>query len=274
MSTYAIGDIHGCLESLKGLLHYINFNENKDKLWFTGDLINRGPKSLETLKFLYEMQDIIQVVLGNHDISLLILDEDKDIKIQHNCHDILTSKKKHIYFSWLKKQSFFHYDKELDYCMVHAGIIPQWDLNTAMLLNNEVAEYLKSKSKYKKLITNLFGNKPIKWDPELNGMNRIRFIVNVFTRLRFCSSDGEIELKTKGNKIHDNRKFKPWFLIKKRKAENENIIFGHWASLMGKTNQDKIFALDTGCVWGGKLTALRLEDKKMYAISSKEKSLQ
>ena len=271
MSTYAIGDVHGCLDSLKNLLYNIKFNENKDKLWFTGDLVNRGPKSLDTLEFLYDMKDIVKIVLGNHDVTLLLLDVNKKIKIEHTCQDILYSKKKHILITWLKKQPLLHYDKELKYCMVHAGILPSWDLQLAIKLSNEVIVYFKSKEKYYSLLMNLFGNKPDLWNENLTGIDRIRFIINVFTRLRFCSTNGQIELKTKGNKISNDKKYRPWFLINERKTKDTNIIFGHWASLMGKVNVKNIFSLDTGCVWGGKLTALRLEDKKIFFISSKEK---
>ena len=272
MSTYAVGDIHGCLKSLKHLLYHIKFNENQDHLWFTGDLINRGPKSLETLRFIHEMKDIAKIVLGNHDITLLINSHNyylPYIKYDTPFQEIIRAYDKNTIINWLKKQPLFYHDDNLNFSMVHAGILPSWDKKACIFLNKEVQDYLNNKEKYKVLINNLFCNKPDVWDENMQGIRRIRFIINVFTRLRFCTSYGEIELKTKGCKIKNYKKYKPWFSFNS-KYRKEKIIFGHWASLMGKVKEKNVYPLDTGCVWDGYLTALRLEDKKLFYIPSKE----
>lgn len=265
MATYAIGDIQGCLSALQALLLIIDFDEGKDELWFTGDLVNRGPASLETLRFIKNLKGNHRIVLGNHDLHLLA--------IHHHAHpgweedtlqSILTANDREELLGWLIQQPLLHYDEKLGFLMVHAGIAPDWTLATAQQLADEIKTILLSPSA-REFFCNMYGNLPNQWHDSLTGWDRYRCITNYLTRARFCYPDGRLELRTKGKLVSST--LIPWFNIPSRVNKDLKIIFGHWAALGGVTNTPNIFALDTGCVWGYSLTAMCLEDGKRFSVS-------
>ncbi len=265
MATYAIGDIQGCLEPLQCLLKEIEFNPPNDRLWLAGDLINRGPDTLATLRFLYELRDSITIVLGNHDLHFIAVyyglrkrgknDTLDELLRAPDCADLVY---------WLRQQKLLHHDPLLNFTMVHAGIPPQWDLSEALAHAREVENVLQG-DKIENFLVGMYGNLPSRWDENLDGVDRLRLITNYFTRMRFCNAEGELELQTKESADAAPPGFAPWFSYLARKTCSEKIIFGHWAALEGRTNVNNVFALDTGCVWGGALSALRLEDEAPFS---------
>jgi bis(5'-nucleosyl)-tetraphosphatase (symmetrical) len=259
MATYVIGDIQGCFDSLLRLLDQIKFDSHRDTLWFTGDLVNRGPKSLEVLRFIKNLKNT-QIVLGNHDLYLLaIVYTDVNCNSENNLQAIVNAPDKEELCTWLRNRSLLHHDSSLGYTLVHAGFPPQWNLNKAMECAKEVEIVLRSEQ-YKDFLKNMYGNEPSQWNDSLVGWERLRFITNCLTRIRFCDIKGNLELTTKGINITSDNYF-PWFKLPNRCSKDLNILFGHWAALQGRTNEPNVYALDTGCVWGRCLTAMRLEDK-------------
>jgi bis(5'-nucleosyl)-tetraphosphatase (symmetrical) len=270
MSTYAIGDIQGCYKELQQLLALINFDPKHDTLWCTGDLVNRGPQSLEVLRFFKSLGERAISVLGNHDLHLLViaygfteyLNEDDTF------NEILAAPDREELMEWLRHLPFLHHDAERDLTLIHAGLPPQWDLKLAIKNAREVESVLRGK-RFKDYLAHLYGNKPRKWSSDLEGWDRMRFITNCFTRLRYCNAEGKLALKRKGSpseELLDNKEGDyPWFMVPKRESRHHRIIFGHWSTL-GYRDDHSIYALDTGCLWGGSLTALRLEDRKVFCI--------
>lgn len=266
MATYAIGDVQGCYEPLMQLLNKINFNSNNDTLWFTGDLVNRGPDSLQVLRFIKNLSSK-QIVLGNHDLHLLA--------VVHGAHPglnedtvkpILDASDRHELIEWLQQQPLIHHDEKLGYTMVHAGLSPEWDLAIAKKLSHEVESVLQSPHASNYLHA-MYGDQPDQWNNALQGNDRLRCITNYFTRARLCHPDGRLELKSKG-KINANvSHLIPWFKLPQRINTNLKILFGHWAALGGETHTPNTYALDTGCVWGFCLTAMRLEDGKKFSAN-------
>lgn len=260
MPTYAIGDVQGCFQSLQKLLEKIQFNPDTDTLWFTGDLVNRGPQSLEVLRFIKNLGDKHRVVLGNHDLHLLgaacgvhpTLTED-------SFADILLAEDKDELIEWLCHLPLLH--EELGYVMTHAGLAPMWDLPTAKRLAKEVETVLQGEQRAT-FLREMYGNEPALWQESLRGWDRLRCITNYFTRMRFCDRSGGLELKTKGKITEKSQEKIPWFLLPNRVNADIKIIFGHWAALSGITDTPNTYALDTGCVWGYCLTAMRLEDEE------------
>lgn len=270
MATYAIGDIQGCFFALEKLLEEIHFDPKKDVLWFTGDLVNRGPQSLETLRFIKNLGDHQRIVLGNHDLHLLA--------IAHEAHagwpedtlaPILKAGDREELLDWLLHQPLLHHDETLGFTMIHAGLAPSWDLATAKKLAAEVEAILQSDQRLA-FFQNMYGNTPTKWDETLQGWERIRCIVNYLTRARFCHLDGSLEFKTKENIRQDQTDLIPWFKLPDRRNANLKMIFGHWAALGGVTQTPNTFALDTGCIWGFSLTAMRLDDLQCFSVSCKK----
>jgi bis(5'-nucleosyl)-tetraphosphatase (symmetrical) len=267
MATYAIGDIQGCLEPLQCLLKKIAFNPAKDKLWLAGDLINRGPNTLATLRYLYKLRDSITIVLGNHDLHFIAVyygqrkqgknDTLSELLRAPDCADLVY---------WLRQQKLVHHDSELAFTMVHAGIPPQWNLPEALARAAEVEVVLQSDAP-EEFLAGMYGNSPSRWNYDLVGIERLRVITNYFTRMRFCSASGELELQTKESADAAPAGFSPWFSFLNRKMRSDKIIFGHWAALEGNTKTNNIYALDTGCVWGGSLTALCLEDETYFSCN-------
>ncbi len=258
MATYAIGDIQGCFDELQQLLQQLNFDQANDQLWFCGDLVNRGPKSLETLRFVKGLGDAAVTVLGNHDLHLLAKAEGfgKQLK-QDTLDEILNAPDCDELMHWLRHQPLLHYDNELGYSMVHAGLPPQWDLATAQSCARELEKKLRA-ADYHEFIRVMYGNQPDLWSDELEGVERWRFITNVFTRLRFCYPDGRLELKAKGEPGTQKAGCLPWYDVPGRKTENNRIVFGHWSTL-GVGERKNTLSLDGGCLWGGRLVAVRLD---------------
>lgn len=270
MPTYAIGDVQGCYEPLIKLLDIIQFDPSNDQLWFVGDLINRGPASLKTLRFIKTLQPSPICVLGNHDLALLAIASGAQTfnPNLHNFSDILQADDREELVFWLEHRPLIHYDRLLNYVLTHAGIYPAWDLAYALSLGKEVESVLQGPHLEKHLFyQHMYGNHPEYWDPNLFEYDRLRFIVNAFTRMRFCSVDGYLDLTTKDSIENEPPGFYPWFNLPNRLPQDYNIIFGHWASLLGQCNTPKVFALDTGCVWGNALTAMRLDDQRRFSVA-------
>ncbi len=268
MATYAIGDIQGCYSALQRLLEKIGFNPQHDALWFTGDLVNRGPQSLETLRFIKQLGEREVTVLGNHDLHLLAVAHGLHSgKPQDTLQGILDAPDFTELCDWLRQQPLLYHDPTLNYTMVHAGIPAQWDLSTALSHAHEVESALRS-PQYAEFLAHLYGAEPSCWDNNLSGWPRLRLITNYFTRMRFCTAAGQLDLKHKMTSI-DSAEYLPWFQLPNRQNRDLRIIFGHWAALRGKTSAADVYALDTGCVWGDCLTAMRLEDQQRFSVACK-----
>lgn len=269
MATYAIGDVQGCYAQLEQLLELIHYDSHRDVLWFTGDLVNRGPDSLRTLQFISELPETTIAVLGNHDLTLLaahvgaILPQPGD-----TYQDILNAPMREEYLFWLRNRPLMHYDPKLQFALCHAGIYPLWDLTQAQILAHEVESILQGPAFHEALHA-MFGNHPTIWSATLNGWDRFRFIVNAFTRMRFCAADGTLDLQNKSEISHAPA-FMPWFSVPARKTSRDKVIFGHWAALAGVSNTPGVYALDTGCVWGNALTAICLETEQRFHVSCKQ----
>ena len=267
MATYAIGDIQGCFFALEKLLEQISFDKYNDTLWFTGDLVNRGPQSLETLRFVKSLGQYQKTVLGNHDLHLLAVAEHAHTGWPDDTlQPILQAPDRIELLDWLRQQPLLHHDADIGFTMIHAGLAADWDLLTAKTLASEVETILRSEH-FHDFFVHMYGNEPNQWSDTLQDWDRIRCIVNYLTRARFCHSDGSLELTTKENIDPTQTHLLPWFKVPTRRTANLNIIFGHWAALGGVTQAANTFAIDTGCVWGFKLTAMRLEDGKRYSVS-------
>jgi bis(5'-nucleosyl)-tetraphosphatase (symmetrical) len=272
MSTYAIGDVQGCYDSLRALLDIIHFNEHDDTLWFTGDLISRGPKSLSSLRFIKNLQSHAITVLGNHDLSLLAVVYAKINKHHNNSLDeLLGASDRDELCDWLRRQPLLHHDNTLNYTMTHAGIYPFWDLAVAQQCAKEVEHILQSEycTEYFK---NMYGNEPSGWSDQLTHFDRLRFITNAFTRMRVCTTDGHLNLEYKGDLDNIPQGLLPWYAVPDRVNCHLNIIFGHWAALDCKVNAPNLHPLDSGCCWGKQLTALCLETKERFQVLCREKT--
>jgi bis(5'-nucleosyl)-tetraphosphatase (symmetrical) len=265
MATYAVGDLQGCLSHLQCLLQRVAFDPDKDRLWLVGDLVNRGPQSLETLRFLYRMRDAVTCVLGNHDLHLLAVAQNIErLKKADTLREILDAPDRDELLDWLRHQKLLHYDAERDIALVHAGIPPQWTLAKALKRASEVEEALRDDARFPLFLDGMYGNEPARWDGELHGIPRLRVITNCFTRMRFCSADGTLDLKSKEGIDSAPPGYAPWFSHRERKTRGQKIIFGHWAALEGQCNEPGLFALDTGCVWGGAMTLLNIDSGERH----------
>jgi len=266
MSIYAIGDIQGCLPELHNLLNTINFSEKLDTLWFAGDLINRGPESLETLRFIKSLGDSAVTVLGNHDLHSLAvyagIKKDKAGSLAR----LLTAPDARELFDWLRQQPLIHHDSETNFTLVHAGIPVEWDLQSALAYGDELHKVISSDN-YLEFLEHMYGDQPDMWQDELTGWDRLRYICNGFTRIRYCFENGRFDLTEKHSpefvRKNISKDLKPWFELKNRKTKSENIIFGHWSTL-GLHLNNGIYALDTGCLWGHQLTALKIDNELNY----------
>lgn len=260
MATYAIGDVQGCYDELRQLLGDIGFRRGRDKLWFVGDLVNRGPKSLEVLRFVSSLGDAAVTVLGNHDLHLLAQYEGVEkLKEKDTFQDVLDAPDSRELVDWLRRRPMMHADDS--YAMVHAGILPVWSVEKALELGTEVQAALAARN-YRDFLQRMYGGSPDAWRDNLSGWDRLRVIVNAMTRMRFCSSEGRMELDAKGAKAP--RGFQPWFETRPA-SERTTIVFGHWSQL-GLRLDERLAGLDSGCVWGGRLSALRLQDRKLYQV--------
>jgi bis(5'-nucleosyl)-tetraphosphatase (symmetrical) len=271
MATYAIGDIQGCFDELIALLDRIDFDAANDQLWFTGDLVNRGPKSLAVLDYVHALGDAAIVVLGNHDLHLLacgLIDRYSPGK-KDTFGDVLASPQRDRLLNWLRCRPLLHDDPALGYTMVHAGLPPQWTIADAASYAAEV-EVVLSSDGHEAFFEHMYGNAPNIWDPALSGWQRLRLITNYLTRLRYTANDGHIDFEFKGPLGTQPPDLIPWYELY-AVPDDAAIIFGHWSALQLSTAQmhsRRIFALDTGAVWGGKLTAMRLEDGKFFEVPS------
>lgn len=260
MAVYAVGDVQGCLNPLRCLLEQVSFDPTQDRLWLVGDLVNRGPQSLETLRFLYAMRDAVTAVLGNHDLHLLAVAHNVErLKKGDTLREILDAPNCAELLDWLRCQPLIHHDAERQLTMVHAGIPPQWTLKKALKRAAEVEEVLRDDSRLPFFLDGMYGNEPNKWDSDLHGITRLRVITNYFTRMRFCTADGRLEFKSKEGLGSAPKGYAPWFSHPERKMRGQKIIFGHWAALQGQCSEPGVVALDSGCVWGGAMTLLDID---------------
>lgn len=265
MAVYAVGDLQGCLEPLQCLLEHVSFDPASDKLWLVGDLVNRGPESLETLRFLYSIRESLVCVLGNHDLHLLAAARNIErLKKNDTLREVLQAPDSADLLEWLRQQKLMHYDEQRDIALVHAGIAPQWTLKKALKYAGEVEEALRDDNLIDLFLDGMYGNEPAKWDPDLHGAARLRVITNYFTRMRFCTSEGKLDLKSKEGVGTALPGYAPWFSHKDRKTKGLKIIFGHWAALEGKCTEPGLYALDTGCVWGGAMTLLNVDTGQLH----------
>lgn len=271
MPTYAIGDIQGCFKELIELLNLIQFDAKQDTLWFVGDLVNRGPDSLEVLRFIKSLGDKHKVVLGNHDIHLLALAYQTR---KPNCSDTLTTilqaPDRIDLIEWLRHCPLLHFDEKIGCAVVHAGLAHSWDIYKALTLSKEVETVLRSDAP-QFFFSNMYGTQQDNWRDDLSGVERLRCITNYLTRVRYCYPDGSLDLTIKGVVEISTSNLRPWYLLPNRANTNLDIVFGHWAALNGVTNTPKVYALDTGCGEGkgNRLSAMRLEDKTIFSIPCK-----
>lgn len=260
MAVYAVGDVQGCLAPLRCLLERVAFNPTQDRLWLVGDLVNRGPQSLETLRFLFSIREAVVTVLGNHDLHLLAVAHNVErLKKGDTLREILDAPDRDELLNWLRQQPLIHHDAERQVTLVHAGIPPQWSLKKALQRAAEVEAVLRNDEQLPFFLDGMYGNEPNKWDSKLRGINRLRIITNYFTRMRFCTADGRLDLKSKEGLNTAPKGYAPWFSHPERKTRKEKIIFGHWAALQGHCEEPDVEALDSGCVWGGALTLLDVD---------------
>lgn len=265
MASYAIGDIQGCLNELHRLLEHIRFDPAEDRLWFVGDLVNRGPDSHGTLRFIKDLGDKAIVVLGNHDLHLLAVAEGHMKYAKHdNLQEVIKADDAAELLHWLRHLPLMHHDQQLGLSMIHAGLPPQWDLSMAQACAREVEAALQGPN-YTGFLEQMYGNLPDTWNEGLAGIERLRFITNCFSRLRYCNEQGRMALDEKGPPGSQPAGYRPWFEIKERRTRNDTIIFGHWSS-HGFVDHDNVYGLDTGCLWGDSLTALRLEDRQAFSV--------
>jgi len=263
MATYAIGDVQGCYSELCALLEKIGFDERRDRLWFVGDLVNRGPGSLETLRFVKRLGGHAVTVLGNHDLHLIALaygygrlrgDDTLDAVLQApDCDDLI---------DWMRTLPLLHVAE--GHVMVHAGLLPQWSVEKAQRLAREVEDELRG-PRHREFLERMYGSKPDQWRDDLRGIDRLRVIVNAMTRMRFCTQDGRMDFKTKGESTQALPGYLPWFDVPARRNAGAMIVCGHWSAL-GLKLLSNLIALDAGCVWGGQLTAIRLEDRTIVQV--------
>jgi bis(5'-nucleosyl)-tetraphosphatase (symmetrical) len=264
MSIYAVGDIQGCHAELVQLLDQIKFDRTADQLWLVGDLVNRGPGSLEVLRLIKTLGDSAITVLGNHDLHLLAVAEGAaELHHTDTLDEILDAPDRDELLHWLRNQRLLH--AQGGFVLVHAGLLPQWSVKQAESLAHEVETALRGDD-YATFLERMYGNAPHHWDDSLTGYKRLRVIVNAFTRMRICTKNGEMEFKFKGEVENIPAGYMPWFDIPKRASAKSTVIFGHWSALGLKLTPNAI-ALDTGCLWGGPMTAIRLEDRKLYQVS-------
>jgi bis(5'-nucleosyl)-tetraphosphatase (symmetrical) len=257
MPTYAIGDIQGCEPELHRLLDRIRFDPAADRLWFTGDLVNRGPGSLGVLRFVRSLGASAVVVLGNHDLHLLALAAGNQRHAhKSNLDEVLAAPDRDELLDWLRRRPLLHHDPAKGYMLIHAGLPPQWTLEDAIACARELEAVLQGPDWCDYLFA-MYGAEPNRWDPALRGMERLRFITNCLTRVRYCTPDGTLALKEKSLPADCPPGLVPWFQCPGRRSRDTRIIFGHWSAL-GYWDQDNVWGIDSGCLWGGSLTALRV----------------
>jgi len=263
VATYAVGDIQGCYYAFLALLQRLNFNHTQDKLWLVGDLVNRGTGSLEILRWCYQHQSSIQVVLGNHDLHALAVKYGaRPAHKGDTLQPSIDAPDSDALYTWLRHQPLIWF--EHDYAMLHAGLLPQWSIQTALALANEVEQTLQGDD-FLVFFQKMYGGLPNQWHQNHSGYDRLRVITNALTRMRVCTADGEMEFAFKGELQDIPVPYMPWFDVPNRATGNVNIVCGHWSAL-GLSQRDRVFALDTGCLWGGALTAMCLETQAITQV--------
>jgi bis(5'-nucleosyl)-tetraphosphatase (symmetrical) len=267
MATYAIGDVQGCFVELQRLLDKISFDAARDQLWFVGDLVNRGPDSLSTLRFVKKLGEQAITVLGNHDLHLLMVAEGlAKPRKNDTLQGVLAAPDRKELLDWLRGQRLMYVRD--GFAMVHAGLLPSWSVEKALALAREVEHALQAEN-YRDLLARMYGNHPLRWSDDLHGIDRLRVIINAMTRLRVCSEDGVMEFAHKGKPQNTPRGYLPWFAVPGRLNRDATIICGHWSAL-GLLLRDNLVALDTGCLWGGNLSAVSLENRRVFQVSCGE----
>jgi bis(5'-nucleosyl)-tetraphosphatase (symmetrical) len=259
MAVYAIGDVQGCYDELVRLLDHIDYDPTVDQIWLAGDLVNRGPNSLDVLRFAKNNPENVRVVLGNHDMHLIAMSAN-NLKHQHHMdtlQQIFDAEDCDELMVWLRQQPLIHHDTQLGFSMLHAGLPPQWTLEQAISYASEVHSVIRGDN-WRAFFTDMYGNKPNQWDESLTGMDRLRYITNCFTRLRYCHNDGRLALKFKGHPEQRPEGQTSWFDMPNRQTAEDRIVFGHWSTL-GTGQYGNVFSLDSGVVWGDKLTAMRID---------------
>jgi bis(5'-nucleosyl)-tetraphosphatase (symmetrical) len=258
MTRWAIGDIQGCHDELRLLLSKLRFSADRDQLWFAGDLVNRGPKSLETLRFVRALGANAVVVLGNHDLHLLAvaLGSQRTLRRGDTLAPVLEARDRSRLIDWLLEQPLAHAAPDRGDLMVHAGVLPRWSVPLTLELAAEVGAALRRHPRA--FLDQMYGNQPDRWKPSLTGADRLRVAINALTRLRFCTAEGRMNLKLKGAPYEARPPWMPWYAVPDRASRDARIIIGHWSTL-GFLNAHGILALDTGCVWGGALSAFNLD---------------
>lgn len=263
MATYAVGDVQGCHVELVQLLEEISFDAALDRLWLVGDLVNRGPDSLAVLRLIKSLGDSATTVLGNHDLHLLAVAEGAaELHRSDTLDAVLNAPDRDELLTWLRQQRLLHVQD--GYVLVHAGLLPQWSVEQAFSLAHEVENALRG-GDYVTFLARMYGNAPHGWDDELSGYKRLRVITNALTRMRICTPQGAMEFKFKGEVEHIPQGYMPWFDVPKRASADATVIFGHWSAL-GLKAEPRVIALDTGCLWGGPMSAIRLEDRQLFQV--------
>lgn len=263
MAIYAIGDLQGCFTPFRRLLDLIRFDPACDKLWLVGDIVNRGPDSLALLRYIKQVGDAMVTVLGNHDLHLLMV-ASGIAKSQpgDTLQSILAAPDRDELLYWLRQQKLFHRDGA--YAMVHAGLLPAWTIDRAEQLAGEVENALRQDD-YPAPFVQIYGNEPDHWQDTFTGHIRLRVIVNAMTRMRICTADGKMNFSFKGNLSSIPHDYWPWFNVPQRASRDYTVVCGHWSAL-GLHVTDRLIALDSGCVWGGRLSAIRLEDRAIFQL--------
>ena len=266
MNTYVIGDVQGCLKELEHLLVETGYQQSSDHLWLVGDMINRGPDNVGVMELLLTLPNVT-CVLGNHDLHFLAVAlGQQTAKGGDTIQDMLASPRLDDYTEYLRHLPLLHRDEERGLVMVHAGLPPNLDITKCMSLAAEVEAVLRS-DEYPDFLAGMYGNEPANWNPDLTGMDRLRLITNYFTRMRFCTEEGELELLHKMDTAPEG--YAPWFNFER--PDDVKVLFGHWAAMEGKVDSPHAIPLDTGCVWGRSLTAMRLEDGAFFSVPAQNK---
>jgi bis(5'-nucleosyl)-tetraphosphatase (symmetrical) len=264
VATYAIGDVQGCFDAFERLLDEIRFDAARDRLWLVGDLVNRGPQSAEVLRFVRSLGDAAITVLGNHDIHLFAYVAGYGKKRSDDSFgDVLAAPDRDALLEWLRMRPMMYV--EGGYAMVHAGLLPAWSVEQARDLAAEVEAAFRAPD-YRSFLAGLYGSQPDRWDDRLRGVDRLRVVVNAMTRMRFVSAEGVMDFRAKGEVEKAPRGYRPWFDAPGRASAKVPIVCGHWSAL-GLLIRPDLLALDSGCVWGGRLTAVRLEDRSVFQVT-------
>lgn len=268
MAIYCIGDIQGCHDEFVALLERLRFDPAQDRLWLTGDLVNRGPRSLSVMRYVRDLGDVATVILGNHDIHMLAAwSGASKLKKNDTVQHVLDAPDADELMHWLRRQPLIHEDPALGYVMLHAGVLPAWTLDKARSLARE-AETALSGDRYQDLFENIYGDEPAAWSDDLTGWDRLRCIINALTRMRFCDAEGRMRMDYKGPPGKQPAGLYPWFEVPGRQPmpAGQVLVVGHWSTL-GYHEQEDVVALDTGCLWGGCLTAIRLDGTDRQRVS-------